>query len=200
MTPRLYIENPRTIKNKDIIDFVTEVDQAFIDSMPDTRKFVRLALPGEVDGRLPVLAMRIVFQNDEGALFKGLVWPPWGQYQPQDLTQLCMINNCDFEQLFYKSYKIKMEKDVPYTVEPQIRQLFYSIVDTVVYKNRKQVSGHIWRFIEDLRSLTFACNPIKTTSGHNVMFFNARHVSFERSAEEESGLAQSSQTALRLVI
>ena len=79
------------MKNNDVVEFVTEIDQMFVDSMPDTRKFIRLALPGEVDGKLPVLAMRFIFQNDEGALFKGMIFPPKGKYTVADLNQLMLI-------------------------------------------------------------------------------------------------------------
>ena len=87
------IREPKLLKNNDVVEFVTEIDQMFVDSMPDTRKFIRLALPGEVDGQLPVMAMRIIFQNDQGALFKGLIFPPKGKYTVADLNQLMRISN-----------------------------------------------------------------------------------------------------------
>ena len=193
MTPKIYIEEPKPTKSKDVIDFVTETDQIFIDSMPDTRKFVRLALPGEVDGKLPVLSMRIVFQNDQGALFKGLVWPPWGQYTCDDLTQFMLINDCGIEQLFYKSYKIKMEKDVAYTPYQQCHQMFNEIIDTVVYKDDKQIPGKFWHHYEDTGSISQTCEPIKTKTGHTVMFFNSVRVNFEKSAEQDAILSIQSQ-------
>jgi hypothetical protein len=182
---KIHIEEPKLIKNKEIIEFATELDQMFVDSMPDTRKFIRLALPGEVDGKLPVLTLRTVFQNDEGALFKGLLLPPWGQYQPRDLTQLCMINNCDFEQLFYKSYKITMEKEVKYTWRQQTDQLFNAIIDTIAFKDDKQIHSHIWHCVEDSGSLPLGCAPIITKSGHKIMFFDAKHVTFDASLNED---------------
>ena len=189
MTPRLYIEEPKPIKNKNVIDFVTETDQRFIDSMPDTRKFVRLALPGEVDGKLPVLSMRIVFQNDAGALFKGLVWPPWGQYTCDDLTQFMLINDCGLEELFYKSYKIKMDKDVTYTPRQQCHQIFNGIIDSVVYKKASQLPGTFWHHAEDTGSISQDCDSITTKSGYSIMFFNSMRVNFEKSAEQDAILS-----------
>ena len=178
---KIHIEEPKLIKSKEVIEFVTEMDQMFIDSMPDTRKFIRLALPGEVDGKLPVLSLRVVFQNDQGALFKGLIEPPWGMYTCGDLNRFMLANGCDLEQLFYKSYKIKMEKDVTYTWGQQIDQLFNCIIDTITYKDEEQIHSHIWHCIEDSGSLPFGCHPIITKSGHNVMFFDSKHVTFDAS-------------------
>jgi len=181
---KVYIEEPKPIKNKDVLDFVTETDQAFIDSMPDTRKFVRLALPGEVDGQLAPLSLRLIFQNDQGALFKALIWSLWGWYTKADISQLMLINDCSFEQLFYKSYKIKMEKDVKYTDGQQVDQLFNGIVDTVCFRNPKQIPGAIWHF-ENTNILPMACKPIKTKTGHTLEFFNSKQAHFDASAREE---------------
>ena len=172
-------KEPYPLKNNDVVEFVTEIDQMFVDSMPDTRKFIRLALPGEVDGKLPVLAMRFIFQNDEGALFKGMIFPPKGKYSVADLNQLMLINDCGLEGLFYKSYKIKMDKDVKYEWWQQKEQIYRGIIDTVSYKDTKQLHGHIWHCIEDSGLLVPACNSLTAKSGHTVMFFESKRVDFE---------------------
>ena len=179
------IREPKLLKNNDVVEFVTEMDQMFIDSMPDTRKFIRLALPGEVDGQLPVLTMRFIFQNDQGALFKGMIFPPKGKYTVADLNQLMLINDCGLEGLFYKSYKIKMEKEVKYTWRQQTDQLFNAIIDTIAFKDDKQIHSHIWHCVEDSGSLPLGCAPIITKSGHKIMFFDAKHVTFDASLNED---------------
>ena len=174
-------------KRNDVVEFVTETDQAFVDSFPETRKFIRLALPGEVDGWLPVLAMRFIFQNDEGALFKGLIFPPKGKYTVPDLNQLMLINDCGLEGLFLKSYKIKMEKNIAYTPYQQCHQMFNGIIDTIVYKDDKQIPGKFWHHFEDTGSISQTCEPIKTKTGHAVLFFDSKQVDFENTALAEAG-------------
>ena len=173
------------LKNNDVVEFVTEIDQMFVDSMPDTRKFIRLALPGEVDGRLPVLAMRFIFQNDEGALFKGMIFPPTGKYTVGDLNQLMLINDCGLEGLFYKSYKIKMDKDVKYTPYQQCHQMFNGVIDTVVLKDHDQLPYKFWHHCQDTGSISRSCDPFTTKSGHDVLFFESKRVDFEWTAIEE---------------
>lgn len=175
----------KLIKNNDVVEFATEMDQIFVDSMPDTRKFIRLALPGEVDGQLPVMTMRFIFQNDEGALFKGLIFPPKGKYTVADLNQLMLINDCGLEGLFYKSYKIKMDKDVKYTPYQQCHQMFNGVIDTVVFKEEKQLPGKFWHHFQDTGSISQTCDSFTTKSGHNALFFDSKRVDFECSAIEE---------------
>lgn len=190
----------KPMKNNDVIEYVTEMDQIFVDSMPDIRKFTRLALPGEVDGKLPVLSMRAVFQNDEGALFKCLLWPPWGMYTCEDLNRFMLANGCGLEHLFLKSYKIKMEKDVPYTWRQQTDQLFNCIIDTIAYKDDKQIPGHIWHCIEDSGSLPWGCLPIETKTGHTIMFFDTPRVKFNVSLEADMSAERSTDLCGSTVI
>ena len=179
------IREPKLLKNNDVVEFVTEMDQMFIDSMPDTRKFIRLALPGEVDGQLPVLTMRFIFQNDQGALFKGLIFPPKGRYSVADLNQLMLINDCGLEGLFYKSYKIKMEKEVKYTPYQQCDQMRNGLIDTVVFKGRHQLPYKFWHLFEDNGTISQACDPFTTKSGFEVLFFESARTDFEWTAIEE---------------
>lgn len=185
----VFIEEAKPAKRKDVIEFVTETDQAFVDSFPETRKFIRLALPGEVDGKLAPMTLRAVFQNDQGALYKAMLESPWGWYTKQDINKALLINNCSFEQLFLKSYKIKITKEVKYTMRQQINQLFNLIVDTVTYKDEKQIPSHIWYCIEDSGSLPSPCESITTKTGHEVMFFgDCDHPYFDVSNAQESKL------------
>lgn len=170
-------------KKKEVLDFVTEADQLFVDSLPGIRKFVRLALPGEVDGKQAVFTLRFILQNDEGALFKGLLWPPWGQYTCGDLNQFMLLNECDLEGLFYKSYKITMEQDVKYTWQQQEAQLYRGIIDTMCFYDFKQIDWRIWFDLNKEKTLYCACAPVKTKSKHHLFFFQTPRSKFHESAD-----------------
>jgi len=160
-------------KRRDVIEFVTDADNIFIASMPDTRKFIRMALPGEKHGPIPVGTCRYVFQNDKGALFKGSVYPPWGKYTGWDLD-INVARVGSLEKLFYSSMKIISDKSVPFSDRQQSSLIGRGFIDTVVYKKRSQIPSYLWRYIEGDRLEVFCMtdNEIITKDGKNIMFFN----------------------------
>ncbi|MDQ1273942.1 MAG: hypothetical protein QG591_2572 [Planctomycetota bacterium] len=178
-------------KRRDVIEFVTEADNIFLESMPDIRKFTRLALPGEVDGIILPLTKRYVVQNDQGAQYKILVPPP-GVGFPQEngtapnlWTNQAIFNGLllasgGLENLFYRSMKItSFKQDVPFADKQQVNMVGNSIPDTVVYRNAEQLPGRLWWKIEGggLEVFPLACEPMEIGL-NNIMFFNSYNVDF----------------------
>ena len=160
-------------KRQDVIEFVTEADNIFLESMPDTRKFIRMALPGEKHGPIEVGTPRYIFQNDQGALFKGSTLAKWGMWTCNDLAQ-AMLCVGGLENLFYRSMKIISDKSVPFNERQQASLIGRGFIDTVVYKKRSQIPNYLWRYIEGNRLEVFCTtdNETKTKDGNNIMFFN----------------------------
>jgi len=178
-------------KRADVIEFCTEADNILIESMPDVRKFTRLALPGEVDGIILPLTKRYIIQNDQGAQFKILVPPPGVGFPEENGTAPNLwANQAIFNglllaagglgNLFYRSMKIiSFKQDVPFIDKQQVNMVGSGIPDTVVYKNAEQLPQRLWGKIEGggLEVFPLGCEPMEIGL-NNIMFFNSCNVEF----------------------